>query len=70
MNIAGCTILDCDGPALLLTKCEHCRLSGLMIRDERRSAEEVVAVQLVDCRDVRIADDGLIHGEIEGAPAP
>jgi hypothetical protein len=70
MNIAGCTILDCDGPALLLTKCEHCRLSGLMIRDQRRSAEEVVAVQLVDCRDVRIADDGLIHGEIEGAPAP
>lgn len=69
MNVSGGTILDCDGPALLLRNCEHCRVSGMVIRDERSTPEQTIAIRTLGCRDVRLVDDGLIRGKVEEAAA-
>lgn len=70
MNINHCTILDCDGPALLLEDCRHCLISGLMIRDARRDAHEVIAIAAKRSSELRLIDNGLIHGQLQGIDTP
>lgn len=38
MNVANCTILDCDNVGLLLKNVRHSRVSGCLIRDDRPDA--------------------------------
>jgi hypothetical protein len=68
MNVANCSILDCDDVALLIRDCQHCLFSGLMIRDARREAADVVALRSENSTDVRIIDNGLIQGQQQHDP--
>lgn len=65
MNISDCTVLDCDGPGVMLKDCRDCRLSGLMIRDARQAPQEAVSVQMQNCTEIRLIDDGLFAGRVE-----
>jgi hypothetical protein len=67
MNIADCTVLDSDGVGILLKECEHCQIAGCMVRDARRAAEDVVAIQEVSGAGNRIANGNLVHGRVERA---
>jgi hypothetical protein len=47
INLTNCTILDCDGVGLLLRDVSHSRVSGCLIRDDRRGGETSVPIKIV-----------------------
>ncbi len=70
MNISDATILDGQGTALLLDRCENCRIGGLVVRSlPAQEGATPVAVELIACRDVRLVDDGLVQGEVRTTTA-
>jgi hypothetical protein len=46
LNVANCTILDCDHRGLLLKDVKHSRISGCIIRDDRGTAD-FVALEVI-----------------------
>lgn len=46
INVAGCTILDCDGCGILLEDADGVRVSGCLVRDDRPSEEPPLALRL------------------------
>jgi len=46
MNVVGGTILDCDGVGLLARDLRRSRISGLLIRDDRRAAGDSLSLKL------------------------
>ncbi|MFV0443075.1 MAG: right-handed parallel beta-helix repeat-containing protein [Planctomycetaceae bacterium] len=69
MNIDQLTVLDCDHIGLLVKDCDHCRISGLMIRDQRETSTDPVSVQIEGSEAIKLIDDGLTDGRIEGEPS-
>jgi hypothetical protein len=52
MNVTGCTVLDCDGPELLLREVTDSRVSGCLLADDRETGERGV-LELEKCVGVR-----------------
>jgi hypothetical protein len=46
MHVTGCTILDCDGPEILLKDCTNSRIAGNFLRDNRDGAEKVQSLKV------------------------
>lgn len=52
INVSGCTVLDCDGPELILREVAESRVSGCLLRDDREGGERET-IMMENCRDVR-----------------
>ncbi|HEV7279465.1 MAG TPA: right-handed parallel beta-helix repeat-containing protein [Pirellulaceae bacterium] len=57
MNVTGCTVLDCDGPELLLRNVTDSRVSGCLLQDDRAEGERGVFTT-EDCGNVRTDETG------------
>jgi hypothetical protein len=58
MNLSDLTILDCAGPAVMLEKCENCRVSGLLTRPRADATENARRpLRLIDCLNIRFDGD-------------
>ncbi len=68
INVTGCTVLDCDGAALLFKDVSDSRVSGCLVRDDRPESRDVVAVRLTGGRGNLVAGN-LFGGRAEIDPA-
>jgi hypothetical protein len=67
VNLASCTVLDCDGAGLLLREVADSRIAGCLIRNDREDAEGWVAIKATGGRGNLIADN-LCGGPIQADP--
>ena len=66
-NLSGCTILDSDGPGLLLREVSDSLITGCLIRDDRPEREPAPSLRVEGGHGNVIANDLLAHGS---EPAP
>ncbi len=62
-NVSGCTILDCDGCGLELSRCEHVRVADCVIRDARAAAKDPVAIRVIGGNEVQV-EGNLVAGRV------
>ena len=60
-NLSGCTILDCDGPGLLLTNSRHSLISGCLIADRRQEHGSAPSIQIIGGEDNLLANNKLMR---------
>jgi hypothetical protein len=68
-NIANCTVLDCDDVGLLLDTVTRSRVSGCVIRDDRKERKSAPSLKMVRSSGNWIADNWLVNGSEINAPA-
>ncbi len=61
-NLAGCTILDSDGPGLLLRNVSNSLVTGCLIRDDRPERQPAPSLRVEGGLDNVIANNLLAHG--------
>ncbi|MBI5772839.1 MAG: right-handed parallel beta-helix repeat-containing protein [Verrucomicrobia bacterium] len=61
-NIAGCTILDSDGVGLLLDEITRSRVSGCMIRDDRKERNAAPSIRVTGGKGNWISGNWLANG--------
>ncbi len=66
-NISTCTILDCDGPGLLLRNVSQSLITGCLIRDDRNTQEKSVSIRIEGGKGNRLSNNELSNGS-ESAP--
>ncbi|MBL8851087.1 MAG: right-handed parallel beta-helix repeat-containing protein, partial [Planctomycetaceae bacterium] len=68
-NVSGCTILDSDGPGLLLDRTDGSLVSGCLIADRRPDRSPAPSILIEAGRENLIANCKLAHGtETRAAP--
>ena len=61
-NISSCTILDCDGPGLLLKEVENSLITGCLIRDRRVGQPPAPSIRTFGGRDIELFFNQLGRG--------
>ncbi len=61
-NVSGCTILDCDGPGLLLRNVSKSLITGCLIRDDRTSRNPSPSLRIEAGQDNTFSNNVLSHG--------
>jgi hypothetical protein len=67
-NFSGCTILDSDGPGLLLRNVSNSLVTGCLIADRRADRTPAPSIRIEGGKDNTFANNKLSHGS-ETAPA-
>ncbi len=68
-NVSGCTILDCDGPGLLLRNVTNSLVTGCLIADRRPDRTPAPSIRVEGGQDNTLANNKLAQGD-EIAPSP
>jgi Right handed beta helix region len=61
-NVNSCTILDCDGPGLLLRSVSQSLITGCLIRDDRDSRTSGPSLRIETSQDNTLSNNVLSHG--------
>ncbi len=64
-NIASCTILDSDGPGLLLREVSHSLIHGCLVRDDRKDRKLAVSLRIEGGHDNTLANNVFEHGAVK-----
>jgi hypothetical protein len=67
INLANCTILDCDGVGLLLRDVSQSRVAGCLIRDDRRGRQAAVPLR-IEGGTGNLVSGNLVRGHIVAEP--
>jgi hypothetical protein len=62
MNVTGCSILDCEGTALLWKDVTNSRLSGCLIRNDIAGKKPVLSVRVTGGKGNVIAGNTFANG--------
>ncbi len=61
-NVSACTILDCDGPGLLLREASQCLVTGCLVRDDRANHPQSPSIRVEGGQDNTFSNNVLSHG--------
>ncbi|MCP5559517.1 MAG: right-handed parallel beta-helix repeat-containing protein [Verrucomicrobiaceae bacterium] len=62
INVSGCTIVDCDGPGLLLKNVRDSLITGCLIRDRRPDRQPAPSIRNEGGSDIEFSGNKLSHG--------
>jgi len=61
-NVSACSILDCDGPGLLLQNVTQSLITGCIIRDDRKTRKQAPSLRIEGGQDNTLSNNVLSHG--------
>jgi Right handed beta helix region/Pectate lyase superfamily protein len=62
LNISSCTILDCDGPGIILRSVSQSLITGCLIRDDRETRKPSPSLRIEASQDNTLSNNVLSHG--------
>jgi Periplasmic copper-binding protein (NosD) len=62
VNVSSCTILDCDGPGMLLRNVRQSLITGCLIRDDRPSRKPTPSLRIEAGQDNTLSNNMLSNG--------
>ncbi len=61
-NVNSCSILDCDGPGLLLRNVSQSLITGCLVRDDRSTRKQSPSLRIEGGQDNTLSNNVLSHG--------